>query len=145
MSSNDIKYLDFEILKEFWDKYELSDGTQLKTRAILTEVKKVPRGNGFEYSFGFRGLQSILYSPQSKGTPSGGELTKERVRDAIWNDIRYNTITEEWNEYLTDDLARVRLKSTVTQVRKSSLYHPNGYPIYDIRMSILPQATPPRV
>lgn len=145
MSQASIKYIDFEILKEFWNKYELNDGTQIKTRAILTEVRKTPRGSGFEYNFGFQGLQTIFPSQQSRGTPSMGNLTKERIRDSIWTDIRYNTMSEEWNEYVTDDRATVKLKSTVTQIKKSSLFKPNGDPIYDIRLSILPQVIPPKI
>lgn len=145
MSSNNLRFLDYEILKEFWDKYQLSDGTQIKTRAILTEVRRMPKGNGFEYTCGFQGLRSILLSPESRGSPSEGQLTKERVRDSIWNDMRYDIISEEWSEYLTDDGTRIRLKSTVTQIRKSSLYQPNGDPIYDVRMNILPQITPRKI
>lgn len=37
----DARFIEFEIIKEPWNKYQISDGSVLKTRIILTEAERV--------------------------------------------------------------------------------------------------------
>ena len=40
--------------------------------------------------------------------------------------MRYSTLAEEWNEYIVDDGTKIRIKTTVTNVKKSDKFAQNG-------------------
>ena len=77
--NNAIVTLDFKVIKEFWDMYQLADETRLKNRVILTGVKKLINNNKKsidntsnkvnEYEFDFQSIQSFIFSNKSKGNP----------------------------------------------------------------------------
>jgi hypothetical protein len=138
--------IDFDILREPWNKYELGDGSIVKTRCILTKIhKRVKIG---ETTAGY-GLDSqnviVIYNvpPNLKGEPSKHAYgPKELETSIVQDDIRYTTISEEWNEYVAEDGTRIRLKSTVTKVSRTSKYDKNGNPRYLVQTSVLPQVKP---
>ena len=132
--------LDFETIKEPWNKYELRDSTYLKSRHILMKVKK--KGN----TYGIEGQNiTVTYNvPKNlKGTPSTQTYTPEELSSSIVVDeVGYNTILEEWNEYIVDDGARIRIKDTIISVSRTSKYDRNGDPIYVAQHSTLVQVRP---
>lgn len=58
--------------------------------------------------------------------------------------MRYNTLAEEWNEYVVDDGTRIRMKSTVSRVAKTSKFDKNGDPIYIVDTTVLAEIRPPK-
>ena len=40
-----IRSIDFEIIKEPWNKYQISDGSILRTRTILKKVERITNGD----------------------------------------------------------------------------------------------------
>ena len=54
MSAQDGKSIDFDVLKEPWNKYELKDGSTLKTKFVLKKVL-VKNLSESKASFGFDG------------------------------------------------------------------------------------------
>ena len=146
---NDLSVLDFKVLKEFWDAYDLSDGTRLKNRVILTGVKKFdnyPKDNkGNEYEFDFQSIQSFIFSKKSKGNPHSKLYTKQELDDSYKLDIVHNAVSEKWNEYMiNDDGAKLKLKSTVTMISKSDIFLQNGDPIYNVKIKILSKIIRPK-
>lgn len=133
MSSNaDEKPIDFEILKEPWNKYEISDNSVLKTRFVLKKVL-VKNLSENKKSFGFDGehMNVIFCAPEWKGTPDAKIYSPAELRESIdKEDMRYNTLSEEWNEYLLDDGTRIRLKTTVTGVVRTNKFDKIGDRVY---------------
>ncbi len=139
---NDLSVLDFKVIKEFWDAYDLSDGTRLKNRVILTGVKKFEKyhkdSKGNEYEFDFQSIQSFIFSKKSKGNPHAKLYTKQELDGSYKIDIVHNAVSEKWNEYMIDDDgAKLKLKSTVTRISKSDIFLQNGDPIYNVKIKIL--------
>lgn len=62
----------------------------------------------------------------------------------VKDDVRYNTLSEEWNEYVLDDGARVRLKLTVTRIAKTDKYNREGEPILIVETGGMAQIRPPK-
>ena len=156
LDNNAIVTLDFKVIKEFWDMYQLTDGTRLKNRVILTGVKKlindskkttdnIPnRGN--EYEFDFQSIQSFIFSNKSKGSSHTKTYTKQELELSYKIETPFNTISEKWNEYIiNDDGTRLKLKSTVTQIQKSDIVLQNGDPIYNVRIKILSKILRPKI
>lgn len=145
--------LDFDVVKEPWNKYELADGAVVKIKLVVTKVRKeqptIPAGSTAtpanpvaNYNFD---LQTIAVSmSEEKGTPDTRVYSPQELGAAvIKGDVRYTTVSEEWNEYVTDDGARVRLKVTLTRVSKTSKFDKNGDPIYLVESGVLANVRPP--
>lgn len=140
--------IDFDIIKEPWNKYELGDGSILKTRCILTKIHKRIKIGENTAGYGIDSQNMIVIynvSPNLKGEPSTQAYgPKELETSIVQDDIRYTTISEEWNEYVAEDSTRIRLKTTVTKVSRTNRYDKNGDPRYLVKTSILPQIKPHR-
>lgn len=136
-----VTVLDFKVIKEFWDVYQLVDDTILKNRIILTGVKKLNNNNNNkanEYEFDFQSIQSFIFSKKSKGNPHTKQYTKQEIESSYKIEIPFNTISEKWNQYTINDKdTRLKLKGTVTQIQKSDIVLQNGDPIYNVRIKIL--------
>ena len=146
---NDLTVLDFKVVKEFWDAYDLSDGTRLKNRVILTGVKKFDNyhkdSKGNEYEFDFQSIQSFIFSKKSKGNPHAKLYTKQELDGSYKIDVVHNAVSEKWNEYVIDgDGAKLKLKSTVTGISKSDIFLQNGDPIYNVKIKILSKIIRPK-
>ena len=147
---NELSVLDFKVIKEFWDAYDLSDGTRLKNRVLLTGVKKFDNyhkdsNKGNEYEFDFQSIQSFIFSKKSKGNPHAKLYTKQELDDSYKIDVVHNAVSEKWNEYMiNDDGAKLKLKSTVTRISKSDIFLQNGDPIYNVKIKILSKIIRPK-
>jgi hypothetical protein len=155
MMTDNFIVLDFKVVKEFWDVYDLTDGTKLKNRVILTGVKKLNSnsiniGNNDkndknnEYEFDFQSIQSFIFSEKSKGNPHTNFYKKEELDTSYKIEVPHSVISEKWNEYtVKDDGTRLKLKSTVTDIKKSNIFLQNGDPIYNVRIKILSKVIRP--
>jgi len=155
MMTDNFIVLDFKVVKEFWDVYGLNDGTKLKNRVILTGVKKLNSNNinngnngennkNNEYEFDFQSIQSFIFSEKAKGNPHTNFYKKEELDTSYKIEVPHSAISEKWNEYaVKDDGTKIKLKSTVTDVKKSNIFLQNGDPIYNVRIKILSKVTRP--
>src|SRR5919112_5798746 len=147
--ANSSSVSDFKVIKEFWDVYNLSDGTTLKNRVILTGVKKLASSKdnkGNEYEFDFQSIQSFIFSEKSKGNPHTNFYKKEELDTSYKIEVPHSVISEKWNEYtVKDDGTRLKLKSTVTDIKKSNIFLQNGDPIYNVRIKILSKVVRPKI
>ncbi len=100
---SDFVTLDFKVIKEFWDSYLLSDDTKLKSRVVLTGVKKSKMDKSKEYEFNFQSIQSFIFSDKSTGPTHKKMYTKEEMESSYKKEITFSTTSEKWNEYLLDD------------------------------------------
>lgn len=138
--------LDFDVVKEPWNKYELADGTIVKIKAVVMRVRKQQTTEAGKTTVNYNfDLQTLAVSiSEEKGAPDTRVYTPADLQGAVVkSDIRYTTVSEEWNEYVTDDGARIRLKVTLTRVSKTSLFDKNGDPIYVVENGVLANVRPP--
>ena len=133
--------LDFEILREPWNKYSLKDGAYLKSRFVLLKVKKqaVPATvTETKIGFAFEGKNlNVMYvvPAELKGNPSKTRFSIEELSRAKKEEVGYVPISEDWNEYVLEEGTTLRLKSTVVGVSRSDKIDRNGDPIYFIQNS----------
>ncbi len=137
-------FLDFEVVKEPWNRYELAEGSILKTRLVLTKVTKDEQDTRVNaYSFDFQNIAVVLTG--ERGQPSSKSFSQEEIRAATAKEIQHQTISEEPNEYSVNDGAHIRIKSSVYRVTKTSLFDKSGKPIYWIDFNQIPQIKRPPV
>ncbi len=139
--------MDFDVLSEPWNVYQLEEGPILKIKYVLTRVLK-RREDGGRYSYAFKGQNVLAFShvpPKLKGEPSREFYSPMELQASIVNEsVRYTTIAEEWNEYLAEDGTSIRVKLTVVKVSRTNKKDMDGDPIYLVQTSLLPQVQPPR-
>jgi hypothetical protein len=140
---SDLETLDFKVVKEYWDSYLLSDDTKLKSRVVLTGVRKSKKDPSKEYEFNFQSIQSFIFSDKAAGPAHKKLYTKEEVDSSYNKNITFSTTSEKWNEYLLEDNTRVRLKNTIAGVSKSDNYLQNGDPIYNVKIRVLSKVKRP--
>lgn len=138
--------LNFEIIREPWNSYELDDGPNLKTRLILKRVYRKMEEDKPGYDVDAQNLTVLTHVPNDlKGKSSKKKLSPKEIQAAvIRDDVRYTTLREEWNEYIVEDGARIRLKLTVMNVGKTSQFDQNGDPIYLVNTSVIANIKPPK-
>ena len=135
--------LDFDVVREPWNTYELVDGVKVKIKVIITKIRKIQTDEKTSnYNFDVQQLAVAL--SEERGPPDTKIYTPQDLQEAtVKNDIRYTTVSEEWNEYVSDDGARLRIKATLSRVSKTSKFDRNGEPIYFTETGILTQVRPP--
>jgi hypothetical protein len=149
--------LDFDIIREPWNKYELSDGTILKIKLVLLRVVKKEKTvsdaetgktkTAISYGFESQNILTVYNVPDHlKSQPSREKYPPEVLREnVVESDMRYSTLEEEWNEYILEDRTRLRIKLTVVKVDRTKKVDHHGFPIYLVESPVLPQfKTPPR-
>lgn len=130
MVEQDAVEMDFEIIKEPWNKYQLEDGSllRLKNPAIKTyKSKKVDQFGIPMYGFAGTALISATVPKELLGTPSADEKVES---SDITNEVRFTTVCEDWCEYRLTDGAILRAKTVVTKVFKTKKFNKFGEPIY---------------
>ena len=132
--------LDFTVIREDWCRYDLEDNAILKVKMILTKVSK----KGSEYQAAFQTINVVLSN--ERGEPSTQTMLSQELQTSIINDhIRFTTMVQDWNEYLLDDGARIKIQPIVMRVGKTSKFDKSGEPIYWIEtqgtLQIIPLKT----
>lgn len=145
--SNPIVELDFDVVREPWNRYEFSEGPILKTKVILKSVSRKTEADGkIGYGLDFQHITAVGHVPiDLQGPPTDKKYSPQELQSSIVNDdVRYSTLREEWNEYVAEDGCKIRLKITVASVAKTDKCNNKGYPIYMIKVGVLPELRPPK-
>lgn len=126
-----IRSIDFEIIKEPWNKYQIQDNSVLRTRTILKKIERVIDGEKISFQMDAQTITVVDPDPSLKGTPSKKPITKEEMQKSIEkDDMRYDTIAQEFNEYQLDDGTNIKIFSNVSRISRTSLKDAKGDPVY---------------
>lgn len=141
------KDLDFKILKEDWNVYELTDGGILKVRFVLLKVIRTKTFNpDGEPNYAFVSHNFIAPRPPSNlmGPPTTPPPTQEQIETSDKVEVDFKEKTERWNEYLVEDGTKLRIKLVVTKVERSGFFDQMGYPIYGVSTHIVTRVSAPK-
>lgn len=128
-----VKSIDFEIRKEPWNKYQLSDNSILKTRTILKKIERVMEGEKVSFSIDAQTLTVVYADPSLKGIPNPNPINKEDlIKEVDIQDMRYDTLAQEFNEYYLDDGTKIKIYTNVTNVSRTKLKDAKGDPVYHV-------------
>lgn len=139
----DIRSIDFEIIKEPWNKYQISDNSVLKTRTILKKVERVTEGDKISFTVDAQTLTVLHADSALKGAPTNRPITKQEIQTSIdKEDMRYDTLSQEFNEYSLDDGTKIKIYTNVTKISRTTLRDNKGDPIYSVDSSIQMEIKP---
>ena len=125
------KYVDFDVTKETWNKYELQDGSKLKIRSELHLVWTEKVDGKMTHRVTAQQNQLWLCDPKMQGKPDSTRYTMEQLQKHV--DVRkcaYTTMQYEPSEYLLDDGTQIVIHDNLLNVARTSLYDANGDRIY---------------
>ena len=131
-----VRAIDFDIVKEPWNKYEIQDGSVLKIRTILMKVERILENKQFKFNMETQTLTVIHAGSDLKGKPNPKPVSNLEIQQAIEKpNMRYNTIAQEFNEYALDDGTMIKIYTHVTNISRSTLKNKSGDPIYSVMSS----------
>ena len=121
----------FDIMKEDWNVYELSDGTILRTKFVLIKVARgVDASGNIGYNFNSTNHVAAFTPNDKKGTPSTIRYSPNELQSSIVEDVDFDAKKENWNVYDLEDKSRISVKLILTRVAKTDKCDPAGSPIY---------------
>ena len=128
------KYLDFEVIKESWNKYSLQDGTKFKVRTILESVWSEQEKGMIKHNVTVTNIHVWLCDSTVQGEPSTKQRTPKQLEESIEvQSCPYTTIQYEPSEYVLDDGSRIVLHDTLVNIARTSLFNNVGDRIYIIK------------
>ena len=83
---SEIKSIDFEIIKEPWNKYQISDNSILKTRTILMKVLRKMNRDKPDFRIDAQTLTIVNADPSLNGSPDTKQHSPEDISRAIDKD-----------------------------------------------------------
>jgi len=130
-------YIDFEIIKEDWNKYSLSDSSKLKTRIMLKSAWFIEKNKIKNYGFDIQNVSVMMCDPSLQGEKNQTKYTKEQLLQQIDIDsCRSITVAYESNEYLLDDGTKILIHSNLGKISRTKLYNIIGDRIYNIDIQV---------
>ena len=140
------KYLDFEIVKEPWNKYSLRDGSKLKTRIMIKSTWTFEKDGKKNYSVDMHYFTVMMCDPSLQGIKNQTKWTQEQIQKNIEvENSQYDTISYEANEYILDDTTRILIHSNITKISRTKLYTKNGDRVYVVDVQASITITPPKL
>ena len=138
------KYLDFEVIKESWNKYSLQDGTKFKVRSILQAVWIEQERGKTKHNVEVGNLQVWLCDTTVQGKPSTKQHTSKQLAENVEvKQCLYTTIQYEPSEYALDDGSRIVLHETLVSIARTSLFNNVGDRIYIVTSTGQMNLAPP--
>lgn len=135
-----VEVLDFQILDEKWNEYELEDNSKLSARGIVTRVARRPNSPSGQFDLSFQTILTITAPPDQRGQP-GAPLSPEEIAlgpDDITSGrkipVDILTNNEPWNMYRVEKTMDVfQVKLVVSAVyRIKERFDQLGEPAYVI-------------
>ena len=135
----DAELIDFKVDGEHWQYYDLSDGSKLKIKLVLTQVLR-SRNQVNElgepiYSWNAPTFLSIVSCPDSlRSRPTNTPVTPDRIADSIDVEVDFEKTSkeDEWNIYVLVDGTTLQLKPKVKSIARTKLKGQAGEPIYTV-------------
>ncbi len=127
----DVEVLKLDILREFWNDYELEDGTLLRGRLILTKAMRPKHGPIGPIGFGMQAFFDVTAPPDRRG--DRGQLPPQDQWEGLPKEpVEIVHADEPWNVYRIVQLdALIQVKLVVSSVfHVKGIYDGEGMPFY---------------
>jgi hypothetical protein len=141
LDPKELDVLDFDVIEEHWNEYELEDNTKLRGRVFLTRVARPLHGSisgkyalSFSTHFTSTALPNLRGSPGSPITPEEANVKDDDISSGIKMPVRILNQSEPWNIYRVDKTTEMfQVKLVVSAVyRLKDRYDQFGEPAYII-------------
>lgn len=135
---SEFEYHEFDVVKEYWNKYRIEDGTILLFKTVLIIVR-TPKGvlftKGAQAQMSTQDCVGVIPTPELYGTPDTHVYHLDELERSVTKpDLKFTTIREDWNEYYFSggDLI-LSLKPAIISIDLTSKFNNGGEPVYFVR------------
>jgi len=122
--------LDFEVVEEGWNEYELSDGTRLRIRPIVVKIfdtgEKDPEEKPI-VGIASTNIVTAKVPANLKDVKDGNESDENKEY------LEFEALKEIWNKYTVEDDFILRVKLVVSQVLRTTERNQFGEPVYRVK------------
>jgi len=139
----DFIFVDFEVVREEWNRYRVEDETILKAKFVLISVmmeksykeimERAKTEKGLKMGFGFNSQNVIgVEAPMRlRGEPDIKTYTIEELRASIAKeDLDFEPLKESWNVYDLQNGITIKVRNAPINVSRTSKFDSRGLPIY---------------
>lgn len=123
--------LDFEIVNESWNEYELNDGVTIRARTILKKIVVDPN-DPTKYAFDLHPIISTVYAPLALRGEKNNHPKPEEYNTLANYEVEPKRSDEKFNVYrILKSGDTFKLKLVVTKfLRLSDRFDKDGLPFY---------------
>lgn len=134
-------YTPFTVKIERPNFYRLSDGSILKICPILNGIE-IDQAKLEGMSINAQSIVTAFIPKKLRKQPSNISYTQnDYVKNIDMEDMEFEIIFEDFNQYDLDEKFILSLKTTLSQVSRTKLYNIRGEPIYLINTAPIPKIT----
>jgi len=139
----DFVFVDFEVLREGWNRYKLEDESILKTKFVLMNImleknykeimERQKTEKGLKMGIGFQShiIVGVEAPPKLRGEPDTKTYSVEELRSSIVKeDLDFEAVTETWNFYALENGITIKVRNTPISVSRTNKFDKQGLPIY---------------
>ena len=125
--------IEFEIIKESWNKYQLQDNSVLKTRIVLKSVRRTTKENAAQYLVDTQTFTIVYADPTLRGNANPNRVSNHEILSSMEvEDMHYDGLAQDSNEYKLDDGTKIKIHNNIASISRSSLKDRHGDPIYSV-------------
>ena len=131
-----IKHLDYEVIREDFNTYEIENGQVLKSKVSVVDFsEKDDVKGGISGNLGFRNITQI-YSTKFIDTSNLEESTSDKVTDDdVVNELQFTIKKESINIYESEELF-ILVNDRVEKIMLTNKKDDKGDPILRLRLDI---------
>lgn len=97
----------------------------------MKQVRRKMEFNKPHFDIDANPLTVVYTDPTLQGTKNDKQPSTEDMMKAIdRDDMSYDTLSQEFNEYVLDDSTRIRLYTNITKISRTKFNNIHGEPIY---------------
>ena len=134
-------YTPFTVKIERPNFYRLSDGSILKICSILNGIE-IDQAKLEGMSINAQSIVTAFIPKRLRKQPSNILYTQnDYVKNIDMEDMEFEVIFEDFNQYDLDEKFILSLKTTLSQVSRTKLYNIRGEPIYLTNTAPIPKIT----
>jgi len=135
--------VDFEVVREDWAKYRLTDGAILGLKPVLVKLFLADKGTGSEPPKLVVGHQNVVViRSEERSEPRLPERPLDELPEEIKEEVEVaETLQERWNSYrvrIGGETYIFEMKPVIIRVlRVKGYYDQSGYPVYQVYSTIV--------
>jgi hypothetical protein len=155
VTSSDLDNIEFKIIKEVWNEYELKDGTKIKGRMFLTRIsenKNIPKPDlkpgqqVVDYRFAFVKHFETFAPKEQLGNPTLPLPQVNQLTPDMMQEVEPLTHSEPWNIYeIVKNGTIIKAKLVVSDFYKvinkfdalgNPYYAMKNGPVFDVKPNV---------
>jgi len=130
------RYIDFDIINENWNVYELEDKTIIKQKHIISLIfgtGEIDEKGKEKIGFAANDIIVVFSPKEIRGPPDKNYSIPELEKYIIVPNVKFSLIKDaEMNQYKTEKM-NISVRTVVKRIEKTSKFDPKGMPQFIVR------------